>query len=233
MSSYLYRNHFSNNDTLAYRLLKPYVKTKENVPLLIFLHGSGERGNNNQSQLVHGGKFFLKETENKNFNSYVIFPQCKKNSRWSNHKIDPWVSSDSYNKTLLSDHSEMLVELIFSLIDEYNIDPKRIYIMGLSMGGYGTFDLTSKRPNIFAGAVPICGGANINILNRASAVPHWIFHGELDRVVPVKKSREAFELLSKINSYHFYTEYKNVYHNSWENVFYEGDFMEWLFSKSL
>ena len=150
---------------MAYRLLKPYVKTKENVPLLIFLHGSGERGNNNQSQLVHGGKFFLKETENKNFNSYIIFPQCKKNSRWSNHKIDPWLSSDSYNQTLLSDHSEMLVELIFSLIDEYNIDPKRIYIMGLSMGGYGTFDLTSKRPNIFAGAVPICGGANINILN--------------------------------------------------------------------
>lgn len=233
ISSYLFKNYFTKNDTLSYRFLEPYIKTKENIPLLIFLHGSGERGNNNKSQLIHGGMFFLKETENKNFNSYIIFPQCKKNSRWSNHETDPWVSSDSYDQTLLSDNSEILVQLIFSLINEYNIDPKRIYIMGLSMGGYGTFDLTSKRPDIFAGAVAICGGANISILNRASSVPHWIFHGELDRVVPVKKSRQAFELLSKINSHHLYTEYKNVYHNSWENVFEEGDFMDWLFSKSL
>tara|TARA_B100001564_G_scaffold63525_1_gene49812 strand:+ start:3069 stop:3830 length:762 start_codon:yes stop_codon:yes gene_type:complete len=233
ISSYLFKKYYSNDDTLSYRFLKPYRKTKENIPLIIFLHGSGERGKNNKSQLIHGGRFFLKETENKNFNSYVIFPQCKKNSRWSNHQIDPWISSNSYDQKLLSDHSEMLVQLIYSLIDDYNIDSKRIYIMGLSMGGYGTFDLTSKRPEIFAGAVPICGGANMSILNRASSVPHWIFHGELDRVVPVTKSRQAFKLLSKINSHHLYTEYKNVYHNSWENVFSEGDFLDWLFSKSL
>ncbi len=233
ISSYLFKNFSYNNDTLSYRLLKPYRKTKENVPLLIFLHGSGERGNNNKSQLIHGGNYFLKETENKKFNSYVIFPQCKKNSRWSNHKIDPWVSSNLYDETLLSNHSEMLVQLIFYLLEEFNIDTKKIYIMGLSMGGYGTFDLTSKRPDIFAGAISICGGANLSILDRAASVPHWIFHGELDRVVPVEKSRQAFELLSKLNSHHLYTEYKNTYHNSWENVFAEGDFMDWLFSKSL
>ena len=105
--------------------------------------------------------------------------------------------------------------------------------MGLSMGGYGTFDLTSKMPEIFAGAVPICGGANLDILENASTVPHWIFHGELDEVVPVKKSQEAFDMLSKKHSHHIYTEYKNIYHNSWNNVFEEGKFMEWLFSKTL
>ena len=127
----------------------------------------------------------------------------------------------------------MLIQLISFLISKYNIDKKRVYLMGLSMGGYGTFDLTSKIPKIFAAAVPICGGANLDILDNASTVPHWIFHGELDEVVPVQKSQEAFDLLSKKHSHHIYTEYKNVYHNSWENVFEEGKFMEWLFSKTL
>ena len=232
-SFYLFKKYINKNDTLNYRLLEPYSKTNKKEPLLIFLHGSGERGDDNKSQLIHGGDFFLKQTELIEFNSYVVFPQCKKNSRWSHHKIDPWISSKKYEKNSLSSNSEMLIQLISFLISKYNIDKKRVYLMGLSMGGYGTFDLTSKMPKIFAAAVPICGGANLDILDNASTVPHWIFHGELDEVVPVQKSQEAFDLLSKKHSHHIYTEYKNVYHNSWENVFEEGKFMEWLFSKTL
>ena len=121
---------------------------------------------------------------------------------------------------------------IENLINNYNIDKNRIYLVGLSMGGYGTFDLISKKPNLFAAAVPICGGANLNILQNSINIPHWIFHGELDRVVPVQESRRAFNFLNERNSIHRYTEYKNTYHNSWDNVFDDSEFMNWLFSFS-
>ena len=126
----------------------------------------------------------------------------------------------------------MVIELIEYLIKEKNIDTNRIYISGLSMGGYGTFELVSRRPDLFAAAVPICGGANFSILNNSINIPHWIFHGELDRIVPVQKSRDAFNYLRNKKSHHKYTEFKEVYHNSWENVFDDGKFLNWLFSKS-
>ena len=90
----------------------------------------------------------------------------------------------------------------------------------------------TRRPDLFAAAVPICGGANFSILNNSINIPHWIFHGQLDRVVPVQKSRDAFNYLRNKKSHHKYTEFKEVYHNSWENVFDDGKFLNWLFSKS-
>ena len=83
-SFYLFKKYINKNDTLNYRLSEPYSKTNKKEPLLIFLHGSGERGDDNKSQLIHGGDFFLKQTELIEFNSYVVFPQCKKNSRFNN-----------------------------------------------------------------------------------------------------------------------------------------------------
>ena len=126
----------------------------------------------------------------------------------------------------------LVIELIESLIKEKNIDRDRVYISGLSMGGYGTFDLVSHRPDLFAAAAPICGGADLELLNNAVGVPFWIFHGDSDKVVPVQKSRNAFKFLIKERDHHKYTEYKGVYHNSWNNVFEEEDYFKWLFSKS-
>ena len=85
---------------------------------------------------------------------------------------------------------------------------------------------------VFAAAAPICGGADLELLNNAVGVPFWIFHGDSDRVVPVEKSRDAFKFLIKERDHHKYTEYKGVYHNSWNNVFEEEDYFKWLFSKS-
>ena len=174
----------ADNKSINYRLLKPYYETTDNVPLVIFLHGSGERGNDNEMQLIHGGNFFLKETEKKEFNSYVILPQCPKNNRWSSHKVDPWVLGHHHKMKDISHYGSLVIKLIESLIKNNNIDSDRIYISGLSMGGYGTFDLVSYRPDLFAAAAPICGGADLELLKNALDVPFWIFHGDADSVVP-------------------------------------------------
>ena len=152
---------YFGNDSINYRILDPYFGENEPVPLFIFLHGSGERGIDNNSQLVHGSKLFLKETEKIEFNSYVIFPQCPKNSRWSYHKEDPWISKNkTEDKKSISLYGNLVIELIQHLIKEKNIDKNRIYISGLSMGGYGTFDLVSHHPELFAAAAPICRTSN-------------------------------------------------------------------------
>ncbi len=230
-----YFNEFNfqyDERNLPYRLLMPFRDNDKKKPLIVFLHGSGERGNDNSLQLIHGSDFFLKVTEKKKFNSYVLFPQCDKNFRWSSHTQDPWKITENDISNTLSVYGELVINLIKQLIENYNIDPYRVYISGLSMGGYGTFDLTSKRPDMFAAAIPICGGSNLSILKNAVSVPHWIFHGELDRVVSVKESRDAFNLLKTHNNYHKYTEFKNTYHNSWEKVFESDEFIKWMFSKT-
>ena len=221
-----------DNKSINYRLLKPYYETTDNVPLVIFLHGSGERGNDNEMQLIHGANFFLKETEKKEFNSYVILPQCPKNNRWSSHKVDPWVFGHHHKTKDVSHYGSLVIKLIESLIKNNNIDSDRIYISGLSMGGYGTFDLVSYRPDLFAAAAPICGGADLDLLKNALDVPFWIFHGDADSVVPVEYSQNAFKLLVSKNNKHRYTEYKDVNHNSWDYVFKEEDYFKWMFSKS-
>ena len=107
----------ADNKSINYRLLKPYYETTDNVPLVIFLHGSGERGNDNEMQLIHGGNFFLKETEKKEFNSYVILPQCPKNNRWSSHKVDPWVLGHHHKMKDISHYGSLVIKLIESLLN--------------------------------------------------------------------------------------------------------------------
>ena len=100
------------------------------------------------------------------------------------------------------------------------------------MGGYGVFDLVSYRPEIFAAAAPICGGASLDLLKNAIEVPFWIFHGDMDRVVSVYNSRKAYNfLLEKSKKNILYTEYKGVYHNAWDFVFKEENFFDWFFKK--
>jgi predicted peptidase len=229
---FLFKEFINEDNILPYRILEP-KDNKKRLPLIIFLHGSGERGDDNKLQLIHGGSFFLEKTKKKRFSSYVVFPQCQVNNRWSSEKKDPWLHVDEKKEiSEISLYGKMVIELIEFLINEKSIDTDRIYIAGLSMGGYGTFELVSRRPDLFAAAVPICGGANFNILNNSVNVPHWIFHGSIDSVVPVQNSRDAFNFLIKEKPHHKYTEFEEVDHNSWENVFDDGKFLKWLFSKS-
>ena len=162
LSSYQKRTYVNDKkDTLRYRILLPehYDKTKK-YPLVLFLHGAGERGRDNEKQLTHGAKLFLSPEARKNFPCIVVFPQCPSESYWSSVKADrstsPIVFDFDYsrpsNPPLLSS-----IELVNQLVKEEGGDKKRIYITGLSMGGMGTLEAVYRFPKLFAAAMPICG----------------------------------------------------------------------------
>ena len=123
-------------------------------------------------------------------------------------------------------------ELIKSELENGTVDPKRVYISGLSMGGFGTFEIAYRNPELFAAAAPICGGGDVNAYDkRVKNIPFWIFHGDADAAVDVKYSREMADKLKKIGARVKYTEYPGVGHNSWDNAFAEPEFLKWIFSQ--
>ncbi len=233
------RGHFVHDgDSLPYRILFPdgYDKSKD-YPLVVFLHGAGERGNNNESQLKWGADLFLKNRTT--YPAIVVFPQCAKEDYWAKIKYREKRNIGKRFKFPLSvgkptNSLKLAYHLIQKLINEESVDPKRIYIAGLSMGGMGTFEMLARFPDKFAAAIPICGGGNPNhTFNYAKKTSLWIFHGEADPVVGVRHSRRMAKQLKKFKADVKYTEYKEVDHLSWVPAFEEVDFLKWLFSKEL
>ncbi|MGN6166031.1 MAG: alpha/beta hydrolase-fold protein [Flavisolibacter sp.] len=235
----LYERHLyiEKGDTLPYRLLLPkdYDASKK-YPLILFLHGSGERGNDNELQLVHGADLFLRDSIRNNYKAIVVFPQCGLNSYWSNVKI----VTDSIQKTrVFNFQSEgeptIAMKLLLSLLNElpkkYKLDKDRIYVGGLSMGGMGTFEIVHRKPKLFAAAFPICGGANAAIADDLKNAAWWIFHGLKDNVVDPVYSRVMAAALKGEGADVKLTLYPDANHNSWDSAFAERDLMPWLFSK--
>ena len=225
----------NENDTLPYRILLPQKIIKgEKYPLVIFLHGIGERGNDNELQLIHGSTLFLKENNLKKFPSYVIFPQCPIDSTWPKllentkgieYHLEQYSNNPKENKTL-----ELLEKLIKFLTDNSQINTSKIYVGGLSMGGMGTYELVYRNPFLFAAAFSICGAANPSIARKLSYTNWKIFHGDSDVVVPVTHSINMFDSIKTYSSNVSLKIYPGVNHNSWENVFEEPDFLNWLYS---
>lgn len=221
---------------LPYRILYPknYDKNKK-YPLLLFLHGAGERGNNNESQLVHGSKLFIDPVNREKYPAIVIFPQCTTEGYWSSVSIDrtqsPLALEFDYSRPITSD-LQAAIELTQKIIAIEGVDKSRVYIAGLSMGGMGTFEAVYRFPDLFAAAVPICGGADVNAYNKTtSKIPFRVYHGAKDAVVDVKHSKAIVEKLKVLNTSVEYIEYPEVNHNSWDNAFAEPDFLSWIFSK--
>jgi predicted peptidase len=222
------------NDTLNYRILKPlnYDETKQ-YPVHLFLHGAGERGNDNVSQLIHGGKLFLEKENREKYKSWVIFPQCSMDDRW------PSIISDNWNKTFENKTTTpnkslgLVIKLMDKFVEKKQVDKQRIYISGLSMGGMGTFEMLYRRPDMFAAATPICGnGISQLAKSYAAKVPIWIFHGSDDEVVSPKHSLKMAKAIINSGGSPKMTLYENVNHGSWNNAFSEKDFLKWIHSKS-
>ena len=222
----------SDKDSLPYRLLLPKnFDNAKKYPLIVFLHGAGERGNDNELQLVHGKDLFINMNKNNTFPSIVVFPQCSKNSYWAN------VSRINNSFSFLGDPTEnkslKLVEgMINDLQSNFKINSNQIYVGGLSMGGMGTFELVYRNPDMFAAAFAICGGANPKIGEKISKTNWRIYHGDKDFVVPVKLSIDMYNSIKSFNKNVYLKIYPNVNHNSWDNVFREPDLFKWLFSNS-
>lgn len=173
LNLYEEKTYIFENDTLNYRILKPLdYDPKKQYPVHLFLHGSGERGNDNFSQLTHGGKLFLKKENREKYNSWVIFPQCKENERWPSISSDLW-DKNLDNKIIKPNESlRLVIRLMDEFIERKQVNKKKIYLSGLSMGGMGTFELLYRRPNMFAAATPICANGSTKLVNRyADKVP--------------------------------------------------------------
>lgn len=223
-----------NGYTLPYQVMYPqdFDETKQ-YPLVIFLHGAGERGSDNEKQLVHGKDFMIQNFQTK-YPAIVIAPQCPENSYWSNvekHSIRNKVYFNYGHTEKASLPMETLMYLIDSWKNSGHIDSTRIYAGGLSMGGMGTYELIWRMPDTFAAAFAICGGGDINkIKENTKNTAIWIFHGSADSVVPVKYSQDIYKCLLEHGNEVKYTEYAEVNHNSWDNAFKETELAHWLFN---
>ncbi|MEN9744992.1 MAG: hypothetical protein RL640_830 [Bacteroidota bacterium] len=228
----------SGEDTLPCRILTPinFDATKK-YPLLIFLHGAGERGNDNEAQLTWGADLFLDSLNRVKFPAIVIFPQCPPNDKWSEYNKNALNDSTGYafsDAAAIRKPLKLLSDFIDTLLQSNQIDKKRVYIGGLSMGGFGTLELLWRRPQTFAAAFPICGATNPNKLkDYRKNLPIWIFHGDKDAVINVSNSRLIYGILKKTNPNAKYSEYAGVNHDSWKNAFAEKNLLQWLFAQKL
>ena len=216
-------------ETLSYRILKPLnYNSNKQYPVHLFLHGAGERGNDNVSQLVHGGKLFLKKENREQYNSWVIFPQAQKNDWWG-YK-DPYKFDYNVKE---SKAMSLVVKLMDDFTQRKDVNPNKVFVSGLSMGGMGTFVILNLRPEMFAAATPICGDGDPSLVsNYSKKVPVWIFHGSDDTVVSPKKSLKMAKAIIENGGSPKITFYENVGHDSWNNAFAEKDFLKWIHSKS-
>jgi len=224
---------YADGQVLPYRILYPenYDKNKK-YPLLLLLHGAGERGKDNEKQLTHGSKLFITAENRKNFPAIVVFPQCPEESFWAVTKIDRTTTPFKIEFDYTAEPNWPLAAanaLVKKLSNEEGVDKSRVYISGLSMGGMGTFESVYRYPDLYAAALPICGGGDVNRYDkRVAKVPFWIFHGAVDAVVNPQLSRDMVEKLKTLKAEVKYSEYPGVNHNSWENAFAEKDYLSWM-----
>jgi predicted peptidase len=229
----------SGKASLNYRILYPSkYDVNKKYPVVLFLHGSGERGSDNVKQLTHGSKLFLDSVNRVKFPAFVIFPQCPMGNTWAVVNRQPPPGGDSLGRfSFVSDSAPrqpmwLVMKMLDSLLKTPQVDSSRIYLGGLSMGGMGTFELLWRKPNIFAAAFPICGaGDPKQVSSYAKDFPIWVFHGSADNVVPPSNSRLMFNALKAAGADVIYTEYPGVGHDSWNNAFAEPELLTWLFDK--
>jgi predicted peptidase len=233
LSAFEKKVYIAKKDTLPYRILFPegYSKTKK-YPLVLFLHGSGERGSDNEKQLTHGMKLFADSLNRIKYPCIVIAPQCPANKSWNSATTDRSVNPPErvFNYAVqIPRPLELAIELTKSTIIKESVDKNRVYIVGLSMGGMGTFEAVYRYPTLFKAAVPICGGGDTKSYSKTqAAVDFWVLHGDKDGVVDVKYSQQMVARLKELNATVKYTEYPGVGHNSWTNAFAEPEFLSWL-----
>lgn len=227
----------TTGDTLLYRYLTPDNPQKgKKYPIIIFLHGSGERGNDNESQLFHGSGQFLNPVNREKFPAFVLFPQCPSGQDGVFAKtLDSERPYGMLENPPLSNMMQSLKELVEYYSSLPDADPKRVYIMGISMGGIGTFEMVARYPEMFAAAIPICGSVNPKRLKQSKdgikKVKFRIFHGDADQAVDVSGSREAYKALKEIGADVEYIEFPGCTHNSWNPAFNYPDFMKWIFKQ--
>lgn len=214
---------------MAYAVLKPKeIVAGQKYPLVLFLHGAGERGSDGRKQLVHGMNDFASDEISTKYPCFILAPQCPDKEQWVNV---PW---SDLEHTMPAEPSWPLTRslaLVDQMLKDQPIDSGRVYVTGLSMGGYGTWDAIQRRPSFFAAAAPVCGGGDKSQGAKIAQIPLWAFHGEADTVVKPSRSRDMIAAMKSAGGKPQYTEYPKVGHNSWSPTYSNPDFYAWLFAQ--
>ena len=236
-TGFLNRTLRQNSDSFRYQVYVPPQWTPENPwPVILFLHGAGERGEDGVIQSETGIGTAIRRNPER-FPCLVVLPQCREDMWWVHAEME-----------------SVALKALREVIREFNGDPQRIYLTGLSMGGYGTWRLGAKYPGTFAALVPICGGIRppprirlprgsslapppgdpyVATAQKIGKTPVWAFHGDADPTVPVSESRNMVEALQAAGGNVTYTEYEGVGHNSWDKAYAEPELIPWLLSHRL
>jgi predicted peptidase len=221
----------ASGDSLPYRLFIPAkYDRQQKYPLILFLHGAGERGDDNSRQLVHAGVLrFVSDAVAARQPCFLVAPQCPNGCRWM--EVDWGKKTPPETPAEPSRPMRLTMELLESLQKEFSIDPDRLYVTGLSMGGFGSYDLAVRWSDRIAAAVPICGGGDTSRAKQIAPIAFWIVHGGADGVVSVGLSHQMVEALKAAGASPRYSEYPGVGHNSWTKAYEEPELVDWLFSQ--
>jgi predicted peptidase len=216
----------------VYRLLKPEkIEPGKKYPVVLFLHGAGERGNDNKLQLKYLPTWLASDENRQKFPCFVLAPQCPNGQKWSD--VD-WGAKGSIPMKDVTPAMQAAVMQLDKLIQEEPVDAKRVYLTGLSMGGYGSWDLAERTPERFAALAPICGGGDDSRADRLVKVPVWAWHGDADTAVPVERSRKMIEAIKAAGGNPKYTELKGVGHDSWTKAYTDPEgVVPWMFEQKL
>lgn len=220
-SGLLSRNVKVGNKSYGYQIYMPgKLAGKERLPVILFLHGIGQRGTGG---FVKGAAAILIRQYLERLPAVVVLPQCEKGRYWSDPEMEA-----------------MVMATLDDAVAEFRADRERLYMIGVSMGGYGAWALAAEHPGRFAAFVSICGGSPLRtgerfqtIARRVGRTPVWVFHGADDPVVPVSESRQMVAALKALNGDVRYSEYEGVGHNVWLNAMKERELLPWLLSQKL
>ena len=220
---------------LPIQYLPPLSEQNDSLfPAVLFLHGSGERGTDNQKQLTHGGDFFLSEENRTTYPCHVFFPQCPDTIKWVNY---PYFNPQYDLSSAPSYVMDQLVQLVNWISLQKNVDPTRIYIMGLSMGGFATWELAFRQSDKIAAVVPICGGGDPRHAGVFMTIPSRMYHGEKDLIISVQQSLIVQNAILQQQAEtgntasHELILLPDYDHNSWDAAFADKQLLPWLFDQ--
>jgi len=193
-------------------LPKGYNDTEEKWPLILFLHGAGERGDNLKKVSIHGVPKMV--NGGMDLPCIVVSPQCGKHAWWTSPT-----------------EQAGLMALLEEIEKKHRVDKNRIYLTGLSMGGFGTWKLAASHPEKFAAIAPICGGGDPATAVNLKNMPMWVFHGARDSVVPESFSAKMIEAVKKAGGKPKYTVYPKAGHDSWSKTYSNPEFYKWMLAQ--
>ena len=220
----------SDGYVMPYRLYVPKnYDCGETYPLMIFLHGAGERGSDNKLNIEVALPHVFDSESSPARKSIIIAPQCPEDRQWV---YTPWERGNySVDEIVESRECEAVMEILKTVASVYNVDRSRIYVTGLSMGGFGTWDLMARHSDIFAAGMPVCGGGDPSMAKAYASIPIRTFHGAHDGAVPVDGTRELYAAIKAAGGRIKYVEFEDMDHGIWDDVYSDRGNIWWLFSQ--